>query len=144
MPEKKKRNDPLQAANRTIQTLRVMNHVLTEQQHFLEQALNADRTLDPTQGVSWTKQQEPDHGDPVYIAIVGQYRLTVSVAHPWFWEWYISHPVCGEEARGRVLVGSDVGDDPDDWDYQNVEVAQRRCARVLRAIEAACVAEETS
>lgn len=79
--------------------------------------------------LQWTKRN-PVGKDPFFVATIGEYNLDVRVAAECFWEWSIDHDDEGEVARGTICV--DV--DEDEWDYQDVDVAQARCENVARAL----------
>ncbi len=83
--------------------------------------------------LSWKKRDRVD-GDPIWVATLGTMELRVSVGCEWIWEWSIDDPTEGDVARGTVYVGDD-DIDWDVWNYERVEVAQRRCELVARALE---------
>ena len=93
---------------------------------------------DDPESVEW-KRRDRAGGDPHWVANLGSYSLTVTVACEWIWEWDIDHSTEGEMARGSVAVGGDEVD-LDDWDYQDVAQAQARCVLVARTLVAAGVA----
>lgn len=90
--------------------------------------------------LEWTRRDLID-GDPVWLAELGGLELWVWVpGTPWMWEWIITGADCIELARGDLCVmedGEPVDDtnsSGDEWDYQDVELAQQRCERVAYAL----------
>ncbi len=82
--------------------------------------------------IEWKRRDRVD-GDPIWVATIGPMELTVSVGCEWIWEWSIDTKDEGDVARGTVFAPHDDLDD-DDWDYQNVELGQKRCEAAARAL----------
>jgi hypothetical protein len=83
--------------------------------------------------IEWRKRDRA-HGDPEWHASVGGLSLVIVVECEWCWGWTIFDANCIELAGGDLDAGGDEAVELDDWDYQNVEVAQRRCECVARAL----------
>ncbi len=86
----------------------------------------------PGVSLHW-KRRDPVDGDPIWIASLGPMTLYISVGCEWVWEWEIDSKSEGDLARGTVWVGEN-DTDYNEWDYQNVERAQKRCEAAARAM----------
>lgn len=87
----------------------------------------------PIDLIRWRKKTRAD-GDPEWHAITADATLVVSVACTWVWEWRVDTET-GDDVSGSLHAapdGESVYDD--DWDYQNVDVALRRCETMYRAL----------
>ena len=83
--------------------------------------------------LEWRRRDRAD-GDPVWQAKAGNLSLTVSVACPWVWAWFIYTEDDMRIAEGDIsATDADVVYD-DEWDYQDVERAQSRCEAVARGM----------
>lgn len=85
---------------------------------------------------SWSKR-EPIGRDPFHVARFGPWTLDVRVECACFWTWSIDSREEGELARGSTFVDVEI----EEWDYQGVEIAKRRCVVVARALLVAVAAE---
>lgn len=82
----------------------------------------------------WTRRDRAS-GDPWWYARLGRLRLAVGVACEWCWEWTVDSDDEHDLARGTLDAAPDDEEvDDDDWDYQNIELAQRRCQVVAMAL----------